>query len=119
MGLERILLTMPEADLEVPFSVAFAPMSPAALNRALVLARTLRSRGIRAEVDGRGTSLKSMLRRANSAQARLCVVLGDSEMERGVCQLKDLVQHQQSEVAQDSLAAEVSRIMDSASEAHA
>lgn len=119
MGLERILLAMPEVATEVPFSVTFAPLGPAALRRALVLSRTLRAQGIRAEVDGRGTSLKSMLRRANSAQARLCVVLGDSEMERGVCQLKDLREHEQIEIAQDSLLSEVNRILGQPSEAGA
>ena len=37
--------------------------------------------------------MKSLLRRADSLGARWCIVLGDSELERNVVQLKDLAAH--------------------------
>jgi histidyl-tRNA synthetase len=98
MGLERILLAMSEqAPAALPFCY-LAPIGEAAALRALVMARSLRERGVRAEVDGRGSSLKSMLRRADATGARLCLVLGASELERGVVQLKDLGAHSQQEL---------------------
>ena len=39
-----------------------------------------------------------MLRRANALGARLCVILGDGELERGVVAVKDLAAHTQEEI---------------------
>ncbi|HET9957521.1 MAG TPA: His/Gly/Thr/Pro-type tRNA ligase C-terminal domain-containing protein, partial [Polyangiaceae bacterium] len=63
-----------------------------------VLARELRQLGIAVDLDARGGSLRSLLRRADALSASLCLVMGDSEMDRGVVQIKDLAQHQQTEL---------------------
>jgi histidyl-tRNA synthetase len=63
----------------------------------LVLARRLRERGVRVDSNGRGSSLKSMLRRANAVGARLCVLLGDGELDKGVVKVKDLTAHTEQE----------------------
>jgi hypothetical protein len=51
-----------------------------------------------AEIDGRGSKLKAMLRRADAVGARLCVILGDAEVGRGVVTVKDLAGHVQDEI---------------------
>ncbi|HEU5073482.1 MAG TPA: histidine--tRNA ligase [Polyangiaceae bacterium] len=104
MGLERVLLAL--GDFAVPARpwVALAPLGPAQQNPALTLAKSLRQQGFTAEVDGRGTSLKSMLRRANAGGARFCVVIGEAELAGGVVQLKDLALHAQEEVPFTALA---------------
>ena len=104
IGLERILLAMPEAPAEERISVLLAPLGARAASEALVIARDLRRLGIPADVDGRGTSLKSMLRRANAMGARYCLVLGESEIDRGIVQVKDLAQHTQEELPLESVA---------------
>ncbi len=101
LGLERLLLAMPSAGPEAHGTCFFAPLGDRATEVALGLARDLRKHGVRAEVDSRGGSLKSLLRRANGLAARLCVVIGDAEVERGVAQVKDLNEHTQDEVALD------------------
>lgn len=98
MGLERVLLALGDFEVPAPAWVAVAPLGEAQKNPALTLAKRLRQHGFTTEVDGRGTSLKSMLRRANGGGARFCVVLGESELGRGVVQLKDLARHEQDEV---------------------
>lgn len=98
LGLERILLAMSKAESAPKPSVFLAPMGTGAASEALIIARELRQLGIPVEVDGRGTSLKSMLRRANSVAARYCLVLGDSEIERGIVQVKDLAERAQEEL---------------------
>ena len=104
IGLERILLAMPETPLAAAEWVALAPLGADALVKALVIAKQLRQQGLCADVDGRGNSLKSMLRRANSGNARFCVVLGEAELARGVVQVKDLKLHQQEEVRETEVA---------------
>ena len=98
MGLERLLLAMTADPVADEALCIIAPLGDVATTDSLVLARDLRALGARVEVDGRGNSLRSMLRRADSMGAHLCVVMGDSEVERGVLQLKDLANHSQDEV---------------------
>jgi histidyl-tRNA synthetase len=50
------------------------------------------------ESDLRGSSLKSQLRRADKMNARLAVILGQSEVEQGAVQLKDLRAQTQEQV---------------------
>ncbi len=93
MGLERILLALGESKPRQKSLVFVAPLGEAAIAQALVLGRDLRQVGILTEVDARGNSMKSMLRRANHLGARFVLVLGESELERGVVQLKDFGAH--------------------------
>jgi histidyl-tRNA synthetase len=98
LGIERVLLAMP-ADSEPSESFCyFAPMGEAAITQSLRFAQALRQKGHRVEVDSRGQRLKGMLRRADSMKANLVVVLGESELERGVAAVKDLAAHSQIEV---------------------
>jgi histidyl-tRNA synthetase len=99
-GLERLLIA---SELEVPANVVDALVAPlgGAIAEGLVLARDLRKSGIRCEVDTRGTSLKSQLRRANALGARVVLILGDDELAQGVVQVKDLDAHTQETMARD------------------
>lgn len=94
-GVERLL----EASaVLVPGNVVdaiVAPLGTAAAAAALSIARELRGEGIRSEVDTRGKSLKSQLRRADSLGARIVLILGESELAEGVVQVKDLEAHTQ------------------------
>lgn len=98
MGLERLLTVMPEPPPRRGPGCFLAPLGAAAAEKALLLARELRSFGVTVELDGRGARLKPMLRRADALGARLCVILGDAELERGVVAVKDLVGHTQEEI---------------------
>jgi histidyl-tRNA synthetase len=107
MGLERVLLAMPERPAEAPARCFIAPLGERATLEALVIARDLRQAGIAALADSRGGSLKSLLRRADSLGARLCLVLGDTELDRGVVAVKDLAEKRQTDVARAELVAHV------------
>jgi histidyl-tRNA synthetase len=90
LGIERLLLAVPhETDLEDRRITILAATDRARVE-ATVLARALRESGHRVETDLRGTSLKSQLRRADKSGARLALILGDDELERGVVQWKRL-----------------------------
>jgi histidyl-tRNA synthetase len=98
IGLERLLLSMPDAPAAPARAVALLPLTPDGSERALVLARELRGLGVRAEIDGRGGKLKAMLSRAERSGAALTVILGD-EVQRGVVAVKDLAARTQDELA--------------------
>ncbi|MDQ3032138.1 MAG: histidine--tRNA ligase [Myxococcota bacterium] len=98
MGIERILLVMDGADASPTIDVAVAVADPGLRTDAAVLLRDLRAAGVVADGDLRGQSLKSQLRRADKLGARVVLVLGPAESERGVVQLKDLAAHTSTEV---------------------
>ena len=98
MGIERVLSVAPLAARSRAPSCYVAPMGDATIDAALVFARDLRRLGVIAEVDGRGGKLKAMLRRAETSGARACVILGESELARGVCAVKDLAARTQDEI---------------------
>jgi histidyl-tRNA synthetase len=104
-GLERLLIA---SSMEVAASVVdvfVAPIGGEARAPALVLGRDLRRAGLRCEVDTRGASMKALLRRANALGARVCLILGDREVNEGVVELKDLAGHVQEKVGRADIVA--------------
>lgn len=83
--------------------MALVPLGEAAERKALSLARELRRRGIAVELDYKG-NMKRRLQRANKANARAAVILGDNELAKGVVAVKDLDKGEQKEVALANLA---------------
>jgi len=114
LGLERALLALPEAadSFEPSLNVFFAPLDQVALDYALPLAHRLRTGGVRVEIDHRGGSLKSQLKRADKLRARLAVIVGENEVKSGRLTLKDLANGTQQEVAADELEAKVRQALD-------
>ena len=99
VGLDRILLALGDAAaVPRPSPCFIAPLGERATLSALQLTRELREQGVVTVLDGRGNSMKSMLRRADGLGARMCVVIGDSEVEQDQVQLKDLAAHTQEQV---------------------
>jgi histidyl-tRNA synthetase len=111
IGLERVLLAMGAREEAPPACCFIAPIGARAVSRGLVLARDLRERGVRTELDGRGGSVKSMLRRANALGARVCVLLGDAELDRGVVKVKDLAGHTEQEEPMDAAVDRISQLV--------
>ena len=107
MGLERLLMAMPEAQDTAHVDVFIVAAQSSVRAEAALLSRELRDAGLRVESDLRGGSLKSQLRRADKMNARIAMILGESEVENGVVQLKDLVGETQEEVARAEAAARV------------
>ncbi len=114
IGLERLLLASPVAAPANAARCFIAPLGAAGLNAGLTLARELRGAGIGTDLDGRGGSMKSMLRRADSLGARVCLVIGDSEVQTQQVQVKDLAAHSQELCARADVLSTVTRILASA-----
>ncbi|HJK96257.1 MAG TPA: histidine--tRNA ligase [Polyangiaceae bacterium LLY-WYZ-14_1] len=107
IGVERVLLAMAEPEPS-PTLDAFVVAAAAELREeAALLARELRNAGLRVDADLRGQSLKSQLRRADKSGARVALLLGPDELERGTVQVKDLVAHDQEDAPRDEVAARV------------
>ena len=111
MGLERLLMAMPSADEPTHVDVFIVAAQAGVRSEAALLGRELRDAGLRVESDLRGGSLKSQLRRADKMNARIAMILGESEMENGVVQLKDLRAKSQDEVPRAEAAERVNAIL--------
>jgi histidyl-tRNA synthetase len=89
-GLERLLIASDVKVSEHVIDAMVAPLGADAVGPGLGLARELRGAGIRCEIDTRGNSLKSQLRRADRLGARLVLILGESELAENAVQVRDL-----------------------------
>ena len=67
-----------------------APMGAAARAKALSIVSALRARGYYAECDISARSLKAQMKYADKLGARYTLIIGDSELESGRAQLKDM-----------------------------
>jgi len=111
-GLERLLIASELSAAASTTDALIAPVGDAAVAPGLEMARRLRRFGIRCEIDTRGGSLKSQLRRANHLGVRMVLILGDSELAEGSVQVKDLEAHTQERMAREpALRVVVDRLM--------
>ncbi|MGB7474708.1 MAG: histidine--tRNA ligase [Polyangiales bacterium] len=111
MGLERLLMAMSEAVTESHVDVFIVAAQAGVRGQATLLGRELRDAGLRVESDLRGGSLKSQLRRADKIDARIAMILGESEVEEGVVQLKDLKNKTQEQVPRADAAARAQSLL--------
>ena len=102
MGITRVILAMKQAGLadvapERP-RLYIASLGDAAVPTALSITERLRREGIFAECDIVGRSLKAQMKYANKLEADYTLILGDSEIESGKAQLRDMRSSTQTEV---------------------
>jgi len=69
-----------------------------ALKEALVVAGSLRTRGLSVRLDPDDRDMKKQMARASSVDARFALIIGDRELERGIYALKRLSDGRQVEV---------------------
>ena len=103
MGITRVLLAMKEQGLDKEI-VASAPrlyiaaLGDAASIEAQAITERLRRNGVFCECDVVGRSLKAQMKYANKIGAEYTLILGDSEIESGKAQLRNMKDGTQSEV---------------------
>lgn len=107
MGITRLILAMQQSGAatvsqERP-TIYFAPLGQAAVNYSLSAVSELRNRGIYAECDLMGRSLKAQMKYANKIGAEYTVIVGDSEIESGRLQLRSMSDSAQSEKTLDEI----------------
>jgi histidyl-tRNA synthetase len=112
MGVERILLAVPEAQASESVDVFIVTLGEKARRWGIEQARALRASGLSVDLDHRGGSPKRQMRRANNSGARLVVVVGDDELVRQTAALKDLRSGEQREVPAAELRSRIGALLD-------
>ena len=102
-GIERLSMRT-ETYPEMPRPVAFIPMGNDAERKLRLLAFELRGAGVAIEM-GYSCNLKRRLNRANRANARLAVIVGDDELAESQATLRDMDSGEQQTVPLADLAA--------------
>lgn len=105
IGLERLLMVMEEQQCPFPeppvCDLYLVSMGAAAAQRCFVLASRLREGGVAVECDIVGRSLKAQMKYADKLGARYTIVVGDTELETGVAQLKNMATGQTEDIRLD------------------
>ena len=106
MGITRVILAMREQgldkiDAKKP-SLYVAALGERAALKALEITERLRREGKYAECDIVGRSLKAQMKYANKIGAEYTLIIGDSEIEAGCAQLKNMTDGTQTEVNLDT-----------------
>lgn len=113
LGIERLLLTMEAAGIEIPepegTDVFIAVMGDAAKSFGLKLLRQLRQAGVHAEMDVLARNIKGQFKYANRINAKKTIVIGDNELAEKKVAVKDMVTSEQTEIAIDDILAELTK----------
>lgn len=93
-GIERILQTILAQHAPHPQApktyVYFIPLGQEAQLKVFQLAKILRRAGIVTEVDLTGKKLKGAMQQASDLGVEYVVVIGENELQEGVCELKEM-----------------------------
>lgn len=102
LGIERLLIRLAETGAEIPcgsgVDLYIAPLGERAAKAAQSLALKLRRNGIKTETDHIGRGLKPQMKYSDKIGAKYTLVLGDSEIESGRANLKNMATGEQTEV---------------------
>lgn len=94
MGITRLIQALKDEELvpelKTGCDVYIAPLGESAGETAFVLAHKLCGKGISAETDVCGRSLKAQMKYADKAGAKYVIVLGDNEIAEGVAELRNM-----------------------------
>lgn len=116
MGLERLLLALDslkqEQTVHNQIDVFLALLDEKYEIQAAGMLTALRRAGIKADRDYNQRSTKAQMKYADKRGARLVLLLGEDEVQRGVVTIRDMQTRQQSEVSNEVLIAAIKAILE-------
>ena len=107
LGLERLLLTLEEEGIKIEepnrCDLFIGSMGDNAKLKAMKLAFDLRKEGLKVDIDHLGKSVKAQMKYANKIGARFTFVIGDSEIQENMVNVKRMSDGEQFEVSLDNI----------------
>jgi histidyl-tRNA synthetase len=98
-GVERILLAAASHEASTSLDAFFVTLAPEARTLAMKLASALRAEGVACDLDYAGRSAKGQFRQADRSGAAYAAIIGEDELERGVCTLRDMTSGEERTVS--------------------
>lgn len=113
LGIERILLTLPEEEKSQPFDAYVIAMDEESFPDAFGLLADLRRAEFRADMSYRVSSIKSQMRQANKAGGAgtgfVCII-GKEERQKGVVAVKNMETGEQQEIGRKSFVSDFKKL---------
>ena len=107
LGLERLLLTLEEEGIKIEepnrCDLFIGSMGDNTKLKAMKLAFDLRKEGLKVDIDHLGKSVKAQMKYANKIGARFTFVIGDSEIQENMVNVKRMSDGEKFEVALDNI----------------
>ena len=91
LGVERLVMVLPEMEVGHLPEVFICPLGTAAEMEAMHLAHRMRREDMRVEIDAGSKSLKSQMRRADRSGARYVLIIGEEEVVEQAATVRDMV----------------------------
>jgi histidyl-tRNA synthetase len=89
-GVERMLLAAASRETTSSLDVFFVTLTPNARIPAMKLAVALREEGISSDLDYGGRGMRAQFKQADRTGASYAAILGEDELARGVCTVRDM-----------------------------
>jgi histidyl-tRNA synthetase len=89
-GVERILLAAASHEVAASLGVYFVTLAPGARVVAVSLANALRAEGVSCDLDYAQRSAKGQFRQADRSGAAYAAILGEDEIKRSICTVRDM-----------------------------
>lgn len=107
MGIERLLLVLERAGIEIPAPPAMdlfvVGLGEAGLKESIRLIHKLREKNIKCDRDYMSRSLKAQMKYANKMNAKYVTVIGEDEINNNIIKVKDMAKGQEEEIQLDQL----------------
>lgn len=108
MGIERLIIRLEENGVVIPnesiTDIYFAPIGEKAYEYISGLVFKLRKQGVSVETDLMGRSLRAQMKYADKLGVKYTAVLGDNEIDSGICELKDMVTGEKTSIEIEKIA---------------
>ena len=102
LGLERLIMCMKAQGVDMPSSnrqkIFVCNMGDDAKAFVIKLVNHLRQEGISASCDNMKKSLKAQMKYADKIKSEYTVIIGDNEIESGICSLKNMTTGENTEI---------------------
>lgn len=120
MGLERILLALDKLETENlqenKIDVFLAVMDEQYEKQAIKILNRIRQAGIKADKDYNGRSGKAQMKYADKLGARIVLLLGEEEAQKGTITVRNMETKAQSQIQQDVLVEAIKVILEAKQE---
>jgi histidyl-tRNA synthetase len=103
VGMERLLLIVPDEGLPSRPSLFIAALGEGPRREAFRISYTLNRAAVRTMMDYEGRSLKAQMRRADKNGTRYVLILGEDEQRAGTAILRDMTDGRQEEIPLPSI----------------
>ena len=114
MGVERLITLLKEQGLELPESdldLYLMPLGEKAYEACYFLLQQLRMSGFKADMPIKTGKLGSYFKKAEKRGAKIALIAGDSEIDGGTIQVKNLATQEQREIPMEELAQTLDQLL--------